>query len=98
MTFAVEPIDGPELDRLITALLNATGAVHQLIEQAQRDGFTDGLEIIGDCASRLRSSLAVFAEHYDDDQLAVITEFLGLATLLVAQDAGFDDVFHEHWP
>lgn len=95
MSFAVEPIDGPELDRLITALLNATGAVHQLIEQAQLDGFTDGLEIIGDCASRLRSSLAVFAEHHGDDELAVVTEFLAVATLLVAQDGEFDDVFHE---
>ena len=42
----VEPIDGPELDRLITALLNATGTVHQLIDDEQRDGYTDGLEII----------------------------------------------------
>ena len=32
MTLIVEPLDGAELDRLITALLNATGAVHQVIE------------------------------------------------------------------
>lgn len=95
MLFAVEPLDGPELDRLITALLNATGCVHQLIEDAKDEGFTDGLEIIGHCASRLRASLAVLAEHHEDDELALVTGLLGYATLLVAQDGDFDDVFRE---
>ena len=65
----VEPIDGPELDRLITALLNATGTVHQLIEDEQRDGYTDGLEIIDRVAMRLRTVLAIFAEHHGDEEL-----------------------------
>lgn len=90
----VEPTEGPELDRLITALLNATGVVHRVVEDEQADPCADGLEIIDRCATRLRSTFAVFAEHHDDDDLAYITEFLAVATLLIADDGGFDEVFY----
>ena len=88
----VEPIHGPELDRLITALLNATGAVHQIIDRELEEG-GDGLEVIDRAAERLRSILVLFEEHHSDDELASVTEFLALATLLVAKHGGFDGVF-----
>ena len=95
----VEPFDGPELDRVITALLNATGCVHQLIEEEVGDAAplteTDGLAAIGRIAGRMRAPLAVFSEHHTDEELAVITEFLAIATILIAQEHGFDDVFFE---
>jgi hypothetical protein len=90
----VEPVDGPELDRLITALLNATGTVHQVIEDEKADGYTDGLEIIDRAAARLRNVLAIFAEHHGDEELVPVTEFLALTSVLVATDGGFEDVFY----
>lgn len=93
MAIFVEPTDGAELERLITALLNATGAVHQVIEVELEDVEADGLAVIGRSAERLRAILAVIAEHHDDDELAVITEFLAIATMLIAEEEGFADEF-----
>lgn len=95
MTPIVEPFDGPELDRLITALLNATGTVNRIVQEEQEAPGAGGVAIIDRCATRLRSMLAVFAEHHGDDELAPITEFLAITSLLVAEDGGFDDVFYE---
>jgi hypothetical protein len=92
MGIYVEPVEGAELDRLITALLNATGAVRQVIDREIGDG-SDGLAVIGRSAERLRSSLAVVAEHHEDRELAVITEFLAITTMLIAEEEGFADVF-----
>ena len=96
----VEPFDGPELDRVITALLNATGCVHQLIEEEVGDtplpmGEDEGLAAIGRIAMRMRAPLAVFSEHHTDHELSVVTEFLAIATILIAQEHGFDDVFYD---
>ena len=93
MAIIVEPMDGAELERLITALLNATGAVHQVIGAEMVDPTIDGLEVIGRAAARLRMVLAVIAEHHGDDELAVITEFLAVATMLIAEESGFADAF-----
>jgi hypothetical protein len=93
MAIIVEPMEGTELERLITALLNATGAVHQVIEAELLDPDRDGLEVIGNSAERLRAILSVIAEHHDDVELAVITEFLAVATMLIAEESGFADTF-----
>jgi hypothetical protein len=96
MAVLVEPVNGPELDRLVTALLNATGTVHYLIAQEGGSPGTpspEGLKIIDRCAARLRSALAVFAELHTDAELAEITEFLAVVSLGVAADGGFGDVF-----
>ena len=96
MAVQVEPIDGPELDRLITALLNVTGAVHQVIvAEGGEPGVAteDGLEIIDRSALRMRSILAVVAEHHDDEELACLTGFLAYVSILIAEDGGFADVF-----
>ncbi len=96
MAVQVEPIDGPELDRLITALLNVTGTVHQVIvAEGGEPGVPtdDGLEIIDRSALRLRSILALVAEHHDDEELAGVTGFLALVSILIAEDGGFEDVF-----
>ena len=95
----VEPLNGPELDRVVTALLNATGCVHQLIEEEVGDAplpmeESEGLAAIGRIAMRMRAPLAVFSEHHTDDELSVITEFLAIATILIAREHGFDDVFY----
>lgn len=92
MAIFVEPLEGAELDRLITALLNATGAVRQVIDRGMDDG-CDGVEVIGRSAERLRAILAVVAEHHGDEELAVITEFLAIATMLIAEEEGFADTF-----
>lgn len=93
MAIIVEPLEGAELDRLVTALLNATSAVHQVIERELCDPEADGLEVIGRSAEHLRAVLAVVAEHHDDDELSVITEFLAIATMLIAEEGGFADTF-----
>jgi len=72
--------------------LNATGAVRQVIDREIGDGFV-GVEVIGRSAERLRAILAVVAEHHGDDALAVITEFLAIATMLIAEEEGFADTF-----
>ena len=89
----VEPIEGPELDRVITVLLNATGAVHQLVEDEVAAGHF-GADIVDRVADRLRSILVLFEEHRSDEELAEITEFLAIATLMIAEHCGFDAVFH----
>jgi hypothetical protein len=95
MAIIVEPIEGPELDRLITSLLNATGAVHQVVEAEMCDPAIGGLEVIGRAADRLRACLAVIAEHNCDDELAVMTEFLAVLTMLIAEEEGFADAFRD---
>jgi len=92
MAIYVEPLEGAELDRLITALLNATGAVRQVIDREIDDG-REGVEVISRSAERLRAILAVVAEHHGDEELAVITEFLAIATMLIAEEEGFADTF-----
>lgn len=93
MAIVVEPVEGPELDRLVTALLNATGAVGQVIGEALGDPELAGLAVIGRSAERLRATLSVIAEHHEDRELAVITEFLAVATMLIAEEEGFADAF-----
>ncbi len=90
----IEPVDGTELERLITALLNATGVVHRMIEQVQVEGEVEGVEIISLCAERLRNSLSFLVEHFSDDDLFPVTCCLGIISVLAAEDGGFDDVFY----
>lgn len=90
----IEPVDGTELERLITALLNATGVVHQLIGQVEMEGEVEGVEIIGRCAERLRSSLSFLVEHFSDEDLFPVTCCLGIISVLAAEDGGFDEVFY----
>ena len=93
MPLLVEPIEGPELDRVITVLLNATGAVHQLVETEVDAGYV-GVGVVDRVADRLRSILVLFEEHRSDEELAEITEFLAIATIMIAEHCGFDAVFH----
>ena len=87
----IEPHHGHELDRLVTALLNATGVVHRAIEDTAYPPDSDGVEIIGVVADRLRDSLTVLAEQRSDEQLA--TQVLAEATLLMAGELGLEGVF-----
>ncbi len=93
----IEPVDGTELDRLITALLNATGVVHQLIGQVQDEGCAEGVEIIGVCAERLRTGLAFLVEHFSDEDLLPVTCCLGIITIQAAEHIGVDGAFYEEW-
>jgi hypothetical protein len=90
MRILIEPEHGSDLDRLITALLNATGVVHRVIDET--DG-VDGREIVGLVADRLRGSLTQLAELRSDDELALSTQVLAEATLLVAGDLGLEGIF-----
>ena len=90
----VTPVNGPELDRTITALLNATGVIRGIIESVQTDApELAGVEIIDAVAARMRRALVLFEEHHTDAELASMTEFLALATLMMAEQEGCDDVF-----
>jgi hypothetical protein len=94
MRIRVEPEDGTDLDRLITALLNATGVVHRAIEATERGGSADGSEIVSRVAERLRGSLTLLAELRSDADLALATEVLAEATLLAAEDLGLSGAFY----
>jgi len=93
MRIVVEPEDGHELDRLVTALLSATGVVHRAIEDTPRPRRAEGLEIAGVVADRLRDSLALLAELRTDEELALATQVLAEATLLVAGELGLEAIF-----
>ena len=93
MRIVIEPQHGHELDRLVTALLNATGVVHRAIEDTPYPPDSDGVEIIGVVADRLRGALSVLAEQRSDDQLALATQVLAEATLLMAGELGLEGVF-----
>ena len=86
MRIVVEPENGTELERLITALLNATGVVHRFIETAQQRPGRGGLEIIGAVAERLHGALAPLAELRSDEELREVTQLLAEATLMGAAD------------
>ena len=89
----VEPLEGGELERLITVRLNATGVVRQMIERVDAPPDTDGVEIIDLVAERLHDCLSPIAEHYGDDELAVVTGILAPATLVGAQALGLGDLY-----
>jgi hypothetical protein len=95
MRIRVEPEDGHDLDRLITALLNATGVVHRAIVAVDGRVAVDGAAVIGRVADRLRASLALLAELRSDADLALATEVLAEATLLAAEDLGLSEAFYE---
>jgi hypothetical protein len=80
-----------ELDRLITALLNATGVTYRAIEATDPDA--GGGRLIVAVAERLRGALASFAEHYSDDELGELSAILGQITLLLAEDLGLEGYF-----
>ncbi len=94
----IEPVDGTELERLITALLNATGVVQQVLGQVVAEGDAEGVETIGLCAERLRSSLSFLAEHFSDEDLFPVTCCLGIIAFQAAEHAGIADVFYEDEP
>ena len=93
MRIVIEPQHGHELDRLVTALLNATGVVHRAIEDTPYPPESDGVEIIGVVADRLRGSLTVLAEQRSDEQLELATQVLAESTRLMAGELGLEGVF-----
>jgi hypothetical protein len=93
MRILVEPQNGHDLDRLITALLNATGVVHRVIEDTDHPRGAEGLEIVGLVADRLRGLLTLLAELRSDEELALVTQVLAESTLMVAEDLGLEGHF-----
>lgn len=93
----VEPIDGPEIDRLITALLNVTGALHRIITETpafEAHGYeADGPTVIAQAAARTRTLLAQVVEHHDDEELAYMRHFLAVVTVVLADGIGTLHVF-----
>lgn len=88
----VEPIDGPEIDRLITALLNVTGVMHQIIAATpafEAHGHeADGATVMAQAAAETRTLLAQVAEHHDDEELAYLRHFLAVCTVVLADGIG----------
>ncbi len=92
MDVLVEPLDGSELERLVTVLLNLTALVSRVIESSIEEG-GDGLEIIDRAAAKLASSFAFVAEHHTDAELRVAVQILIEATLSTAEDLDAGDAF-----
>jgi hypothetical protein len=93
MRIVIEPQHGHDLDRLVTALLNATGVVQRAIEDTDHPPGAGGVEIVGLVADRLRASLTVLAELRGDEELALATQVLAEATLLIAGELGLEGNF-----
>jgi len=93
MAIPVEPHDGPELDRLITALLNVTGVVKHAIDDALEHAGGNGIEAIDAAAERLRGPLSILAEHHSDEELAAAVELLADTTVIAAADLGLGSAF-----
>jgi hypothetical protein len=89
----VEPQAGHDLERLITALLNVTGAVHRVIDTTAHPPAADGVEVMGMAADRLRGILVLLAEHTSDEELALVTCVLAETTLLIADELDLYDCF-----
>jgi hypothetical protein len=95
MYITVEPRDGSELERLITALLNVTGIIRRIVEDfAARDDL-EGVAIVDEAAARIHESVAVVGEHYDDDELALVTCAVLQMALLLASDTGLSHCFDD---
>jgi hypothetical protein len=95
MRIRVEPANGSDLDRLITALLNATGVVHRTIHATDAEGTSGPTELMDRVAERLRGPLALLAELRPDEDLGLATQVLAEATLLAAEELGLEGVFYE---
>jgi hypothetical protein len=93
MEITVEPLDGPELDRLITALLNVTGMVKQVIDTTEQPSDVDGVAFIGLVAARLRDWLLLLTEHRGDEELEFATGLLAEIAVLVGAQAGSGEFF-----
>jgi len=93
MRFTVEPQTGHDLDRLITALLNATGVVRRVIDSTEYPRDADGAEAIGLVAERLRGVLSLLTEHRSDADLDLATQVLAETTLLLANHFGLGGLF-----
>lgn len=91
MTIAVEPLNGSELERLVTVLLNLSGCVNTMIE-SELDVGTAGIAVIDQVADATRQLLAEVAEHHADEELATVVEILAEASLLLAHGIGMDDM------
>ena len=83
MHVIVEPRDGHEIDRLITALLNATGVVSHVVDIVDAP-HRDGVQVMGAAAARLRESLVLLVEGRSDADLALVTGVLAEITIRVA--------------
>jgi hypothetical protein len=94
MTVIVEPLHGSDLERLVTALLNATGCLHTMIE-AELDAGVTGLEVIDRVGEAARRLLAPVAEHFGDDQLSVAMRVVAEAAIALAEDMGMGHVFQQ---
>jgi hypothetical protein len=92
MDVLVEPVDGSELERLVTVLLNMTALVSRVIEASMAAG-GDGPEIVDRVAAQLASSLAFVAEHHTDVELRGAVQILIEATLSTAEDLDVGDAF-----
>jgi len=87
MDIMVEPVDGTELERLVTVLLNLTGLVGLVIDRSALEGGTE-VDVIGRVADRVHSSLAVVAEHHDDEDLRLVVQILLEGAVLTGEDLG----------
>jgi hypothetical protein len=95
MDITVEPRDGPQLERLITPLLNVTGVMRRVIATTEHPLEASGTAVIGLAAEWIHDALVLLAEHRSDQELALATELLAEITVLVGSRLGLRDHFAE---
>jgi hypothetical protein len=64
-----------------------------MIERTNAPPQADGEQIIGSIARRLSRTLASIAEHYEDEELALVTGVIAQTALLIGTDLGLEGLF-----
>jgi hypothetical protein len=82
MEIDVDPLDGTELERLITALLTLTGLIHLLVAEAAERFGADPVATMNVVALELRDVLTILPEHHSDADLAHATRIVAEAALI----------------
>lgn len=90
MSFIVEPRNGRELQRLVTAMLNMSGLIKRLVDDAVADG-ANGIAVIDGVADAVASALAPVAEHADDAEIRAATAVVGRSAICLAAALGLED-------
>lgn len=91
MSLTVEPHDGRELERLVTAMLNVSGLIKRLVDEAVADGAT-GVSAIDRVAEQMLTALASVAEHTTDMDLQIATVITGSSAVCLARALGVADL------
>ena len=78
----VDPVDGTELDRIVTVLLWMSTAVERIIQATDWSGRADG-SLVGPVADEMHARLRPFAAFFDDEDELELRRFRMMAARAV---------------